>query len=149
MTREVFFPLPSFSLLIPSAFSAPMFSLSTEAIYILNNSIWDFPHRHITPGVRVFFQKKDSFAKKTNSLWHDTTQITGRRWAGSHTVPLPARGPNVTWWLTMIWISLLQTCKSYSLLTYMRFRAHFIPLLVLTRKTIANPPAGTQKHLTH
>lgn len=42
--------------------------------------------------------------------------------------------------LTIIWISLLHTWRSYSLLTNMRFKAHFIPLLVLTRNTIANPP---------
>lgn len=66
---------------------------------------------------------------------------TDRKWPGSLTIPLPAWNPSAKWWLTMIWISLLQTCKSYSLLTYMRFRAHFIPLLVLTRNTIAKPPA--------
>lgn len=49
--------------------------------------------------------------------------------------------------LTMIWISLLQTCRSYSLLTYILFRAHFTPLLVLTRNTIAKPPMGTRNHL--
>ena len=42
--------------------------------------------------------------------------------------------------LTMIWISLLHTWRSCSLLTNIRFKAHFTPLLVLTRKTRANPP---------
>lgn len=40
----------------------------------------------------------------------------------------------------MIWISLLHTWRSCSLLTNIRFKAHFTPLLVLTRKTRANPP---------
>ena len=47
--------------------------------------------------------------------------------------------------LTIIWISLLHTWRSCSLLTNMRFKAHFIPLLVLTRNTMANPP-GREAH---
>ena len=48
--------------------------------------------------------------------------------------------PSLRGSLTIIWISLLHTWRSCSLLTNMRFKAHFIPLLVLTRNTIANPP---------
>lgn len=54
--------------------------------------------------------------------------------------------------LTIIWISLLHTWRSCSLLTNMRFKAHFIPLLVLTRNTMANPPgreAHTQTLVSH
>lgn len=42
--------------------------------------------------------------------------------------------------LTVICISRLQTLRSCSLLTYIRLRANFLPLLPLTRKTIAKPP---------
>lgn len=58
---------------------------------------------------------------------------------------IPVWGPHTERSLTMIWISLLQTCRSYSLLTYILFRAHFTPLLVLTRNTIAKPPMEDTK----
>lgn len=61
-------------------------------------------------------------------------------------------GPNLMGNLTIIWISLLHTWRSCSLLTNMRFKAHFIPLLVLTRNTMANPPgreAHTQTLVSH
>lgn len=44
--------------------------------------------------------------------------------------------------LTIIWISRLHTCRSYSLLTYILFRAQRTPWLVFTRNTIAKPPVG-------
>ena len=59
--------------------------------------------------------------------------------------PSPTCGqvsPSLMGNLTIIWISLLHTWRSCSLLTNMRFKAHFIPLLVLTRNTMANPPGG-------
>lgn len=43
-------------------------------------------------------------------------------------------------YLTIIWISLLHTWRSYSLLTYILFSAQRTPWWVLTRNTIAKPP---------
>jgi len=70
-----------------------------------------------------------------HSLGWEPTQLTGRRWWGSHVVLLPGRVPSTVWRLTTICISLLPTCK------HILFRAHLIPLLVLVRNTMANPSA--------
>lgn len=126
--------LPSFSWNSLGFFQIPGFPCPLHRNF-WNSSILDF---HTIPELRSFHTKV-IFARKMRFV----TWCHGVHKQKVTRLPPPciaAWGPSTEQGLTMIWISLLQTCRSYSLLTYILFRAHFTPLLVLTRNTIAKPP---------